>query len=71
MFRKIPVKLTKSISRKGKNLSLINGIGDHWYMKNIYVNIPPLNKQKTEQKTQENEDKIKRDLHMTNQSWND
>ena len=37
---------------------------------NINEKIPPLKKRKLSKKSQEKEDKIKRNLQMENQSWN-
>ena len=62
--------LNNLIQRK-KHQSLLHTIGVGWYMNKLGQNLPPLNKRKLIKKSQEKEDKIKRNLHRANQDCND
>ena len=71
LFKKIPTTKSKPLSQDRKHQLLLTDIGGVWNMKKISNNLPPLKKQNISKKSQEKDDKIKKNLQTSNRNWND
>ena len=71
MFQKIPVKLSKLYILKERCKKLLHAIGGEWYMNKSNEKIPTQKKRKLSKKSQEKENKIKINLKMADQNWNE